>query len=408
MLKTNKLQSKIIITFFLLLLYRLVTYIPLPGISFTNIVNQSTKGIIQIIYTFTGLNFSHASILSLGIMPYISSSIFLQFINFAFPFDYLMTRKINLITRWFTIGICLLQAPIYLIAMTTKFLPFFYMPKAYNLDISNYNFFFICIVLLTIGSLFCLWIGEKITNKGIYNGISFIIMTAIIARFPENIVMEVSNSLELGKIGFFLLFLESVILLIIIYYTLYIIQIVCKIPIQFVNYIKNNNTINNRYIPLKILASGVLPIIFSETIILLTTSLVTYLNNKKLKIFFENVYGIWYNCIFIILIIIFTFFYRSIAIPSKKIGYDLKKNEAYIPKTKPGIETINLISEISHKITFPGALLLVIIATFPTLLIKIGINRNLSLFYGGTSLLIIISGILETLQHIYIMTYYEK
>lgn len=253
-----------------------------------------------------------------------------------------------------------------------------------------------------------MWIGEKITDKGIYNGMSFIIMLGIIAHFPENIVMEVNNSLEIGNIGFILLFLESVIWLIIIYFTLYIIQIVRKVPLQYVNYIRTNNVNKiSGYIPLKISSSGVMPIIFSETIMLLTNRLVSYLKNEKFKTFFENVYGIWYNCIFIILMIVFTFFYKSIALPINKIGYDLKRNEAYIPKIRPGKETINLLSKISYKITFPGALLIAIIATFPTFLVKLGINRSLSLFYGGTSLLIIISGMLETFQHIhmYIFTY---
>lgn len=383
------------------------TYIPLPVVSFNNIIKQSSKGIIQIVYAFTGLNFSRASILSLGIMPYISSSIFIQFINFTFPFISIVNGKINNITRWLTIVICLLQSPIYLIAMTSQFLPFFYMPKAYILDISNYKtkaFFLICMLLLTIGTLFCLWIGKKITDKGIYNGLSLLLMTSIITHFPEYIVMEVNNNLELGNIGFILLFLESVIWLIIIYFILFVIQIVRKVPLQYVNYIRTNNDhylMNkvNGYIPLKISTSGVMPIIFSETIMLLINRLVTYLKNEKFQTFFDNIYGLLYNCILIILMIVFTFFFRSITLPTKKMVSFLKRNEAYIPKIKPGKETINFLSEINYKISFPGAIILVIIATFPTLIGKVGINRNLSLFYGGTSLLIIVEGILETLQH---------
>lgn len=340
-------------------------------------------------------------------MPYISSSIFIQFINFTFPFISIVNRKRNYITRWFTIVICLLQSPIYLIAMTSKFLPFFYMPKAYILDISNYTikaFFLICIFLLTIGTLFCLWIGEKITDKGIYNGISLLTMTSIIARFPEYIVLEVSNNLELGYIGLILIFLESVIWLTVIYFTLYIIQIVRKVPLQYVNYIRINNDRHSMnkisgYISLKITTSEVMSIIFSETIMLLTNRFFTYLKYERFKTFFENVYGIMYNCIFIILMIIFTFFYQSITLPTNKIVYSLIRNEAYIPGIKPGKNTINLLSEIKYKISFPGAILVAIIATFPIFIVKVGINRSLSLFYGGTSLLIIVEGMLNTLQH---------
>lgn len=414
----KELLSKIILTFFLLLIYRLATYIPLPGVSFKDIRHLSTRGIIQIISAFTGVNFSRASIISLGIMPYISSSIFIQFISFAFPYLQKIevsigSRKRNYITRWLTIVVCLLQSPVYLIAMTYQFLPFFYMPKAYIIDISYYRtkafFFLICMFLLTIGTLFCLWMGEKITEKGIYNGISLIIITGIIARFPEYIAMEVKNSLELGNIGFIFLFFEAIIWLIIIFFTLCIIQIVSKVPLQYVRYIHTNNVSMSRgYIPLKVTASGVMPIIFSETIMLLTRSLLTNLSyEKKIKTFFENVYGFWYNCIFIILMIVFTFFYRSIALPINKMVYDLKRNEAYIPRVKPGKETIDLLSEIYYKITFTGALLLAIIATFPTLIVKVGINRSLSLFYGGTSLLIIVGVVLDTLQHVhtYLHTY---
>lgn len=406
----DELCKKITITLILLIVYKLATYIPLPGVSFKDILSQSTKGIIHIVSAFTGANFSRASILSLGIMPYISSSIFIQFISFAFPFISIVNRKINYFTRWLTIIICLLQSPVYLFTMTSKFLPFFYMPKAYLFDLSNNKikafFFFICMLLLTIGTLFCLWIGEKITNKGIYNGVSLIIITAILTRFPDSIIMEVNNNLEIGNVGFILLFLYAVIWLIIICFTLSIMQIICKVPLQYVSYINTNNdrfSINKGlgFIPIKISVSGVMPIIFSEAIMFFTKRTFSYLRNETLKTFFEDVYGILYNCIFIILMIVFTIFYRYIAFPINKMVYNLKINEAFIPRVKPGKETINYLNEIFSKTTFPGAILLSIIATFPIFIVKIGINRSLSLFYGGTSLFIIVGVILETLQHIH-------
>ncbi|WP_103327536.1 preprotein translocase subunit SecY [Bacteroidetes bacterium endosymbiont of Geopemphigus sp.] len=426
--KTEELRRKISITLFLLLVYRFGAYVPLAGIdpqeisNFIDKVNPGAKGLMQILSSFTGGAFNRASILALGIMPYISASIVVQLMCLALPYLQKIQKEgesgrkqINRITRWLTIGICMVQAPAYLTMLTTKFLPFSSVPQAYLLDITTSGgrvlFWAISVLLLTVGTLFSLWLGEKITDKGIGNGISLIIMAGIIARFPESIIMEIRNRLEVGNGGLIFLFLESMVWLLVILFSILIIQAVRKVPLQYVrhtqgntsNYIRSVKQSARQYIPLKVTAAGVMPIIFAQAIMLLPAGLLTYVGNEKLQTFgkvFEDIYGFWYNLVFATLIILFTFFYTAITIPVNQMADDLKRNEAHIPKIKPGKDTADFLDNILSRITLPGSILLAIIAILPSVTIKFGVTQGFALFYGGTSLLIIVGVVLDTAQQI--------
>lgn len=415
-----------------LLIYRFASYVPIPGIYPKGIIdflsnniniNPGVKGLMQVLSSFTGGAFNRASILALGIMPYISSSIVIQLMTLALPFLQKMQkdgesgrRQINNIVRWLTLLICLIQAPTYIMILTKKFIPFSSIPQAYFFDMTDnseyFIFFLLSIIILTTGTLFTMWLGEKISSNGIGNGVSLIIMSGILVKFPDSIIKEFFIKIKLGNFGLFLLFFEFILWLLVILLCIIIIQAVRKIPIQYVRSIQNIG-INDRviiaknalrkYIPLKVISSGVMPIIFSQAIMLLPVSLFNYSNNEKIKIFInsiQNIYGLWYNIIFSLLIILFTFFYTAITIPVNQIADDLKRNGAHIPKIKPGKNTILYLENILSKITFLGSILLVIIAILPSLFVQIGVNHNFALFYGGTSLLIIIGVILDTVQQI--------
>ncbi|WP_185873656.1 preprotein translocase subunit SecY [Blattabacterium cuenoti] len=421
----KELRKKILITLSFLLIYRFGAYIPLPGINpvgisdFMENINSGSKGLMQILSSFTGGAFNRASILALGVMPYISGSIIMQLMCIVIPSLQRLQkdgesgkRQINFLIRWLTIGICLIQAPIYLISLTKQFIPFSTYSSTYLLNINTIFgktlFWVIGIFILTSGTLFTIWLGEKITNEGIGNGISLIIMSGIIARFPDAIVKEILNRLKIGNGGLMILLIEILLWFLVIFFSILIIQAIRKIPIQYVSHYKNLGLNyfhhkKHQYIPLKMTAAGVMPIIFSQAIMLFPLTFYNYIHNEKIKkIFnlFQDIYGLWYNLLFSILVIIFTFFYTAITIPSNQISDDLKRNGGHIPKIKPGRETVEYIDSILSKITLPGAILLAIIAILPSIVFRIGITQNFSLFFGGTSLLIIVGVILDIIQQI--------
>ncbi|WP_185873111.1 preprotein translocase subunit SecY [Blattabacterium cuenoti] len=434
----KELRKKIILTLSLLLIYRFGSYIPIPGIDplginfFMEKFSSKSKGLIQILSSFTGGAFNRASILALGIMPYISSSIIMQLMCIIIPSLYRLQKEgesgrmyISLITRWLTIGICLIQAPLYLISLTKQLIPFsLFYNSVYLVDINTFYgkvmFFIIGVIVLTAGTFFTMWLGDKITNIGIGNGISIIIMSGIVSKFPIAITKEISSKLELGFKGLIILFLEFILWILVILFSIIIIQAIRKIPVQYVSHYKsfiienyNDKLIRKKhqYIPLKMTSVGVMPLIFSQAIVLFPITFSNYIENSKLKKFFfilQDVYGFWYNLIIALLVIIFTFFYTAITIPVNQISDDLKRNGGYIPKVKPGKETILYIDHILSCITIPGAILLSIIAVLPSLVFRLGINQNFSLFYGGTSLLIVVGVILDIYQQvkIHLLNYY--
>ncbi|XOD69126.1 MAG: preprotein translocase subunit SecY [Flavobacteriales bacterium AspAUS03] len=425
----NELRLKIGIILGFLLVYRFGAYVPLPGIDpqaisdFMANINPGAKGLMQILSSFTGGAFNRASVLALGIMPYISASIIVQLMGLALPYLQRLQkdgesgrRQINRITRWLTIGICLVQAPAYLTALTTQFIPFSSISEAYLIDIGNTGgrilFWTVSIVVLTAGTLFTMWLGEKITDKGIGNGVSLIIMAGIVARFPDAIAAEIVSRLEVGNGGLIFLFFEGLLWLVVILFCILIIQAVRQVPVQYVrraqvntdsSYIRSMANAIRQYIPLKVTAAGVMPIIFSQAIMLLPVTLLIYVGNEKIKSLmeiFQDIYGFWYNLVFSVLIIIFTFFYTAVTIPVNQMADDLKRNGGHIPRVKPGKETADFLDDILSKITLPGAVLLAIIAILPSLIVQIGVTQGFALFYGGTSLLIVVGVVLDTIQQV--------
>lgn len=432
----KELRKKIITTLSFLLVYRFGAYIPIPGINpleisnFLESLNSGSKGLMQILSSFTGGAFNRASIFALGIMPYISASIIIQLMCIIIPYLQRLQRdgesgrrQINFLTRWLTVGICLIQAPLYLISLTKQFIPFSnpVLSNAYLLKINTFYgktlFWTIGIIILTSGTLFTMWLGDKITEEGIGNGVSLIIMSGIIARFPDAIAKEIFSKLEVGNGGLIVLFFEILLWLLVILFSIVIIQAIRKIPVQYVSHYKSlgfdSKLIHKKhqYIPLKMTAAGVMPIIFSQAIMLFPLTFYDYVHNDKMKKFFhlfQDVYGLCYNLTFSLLVIIFTFFYTAITIPVNQMADDLKRNGGHIPKIKPGKETAEYIDSILSKITFPGAILLAIIGILPSIVFRLGITQNFALFYGGTSLLIVVGVILDIIQQvdIYLLNYY--
>ncbi|ACY40277.1 preprotein translocase subunit SecY [Blattabacterium sp. (Blattella germanica) str. Bge] len=424
----KELRKKIIATLSLLLVYRFGAYIPLPGINplgisdFIEKFNSGSKGLMQILSSFTGGAFNRASVFALGIMPYISASIIIQLMCIIIPYLQRLQRdgesgrkQISLITRWLTVGICLIQAPVYLISLTQQFIPFSSnsSDKTYLIDINTFYgksmFWIIGIMILTSGTLFTMWLGDKITDKGIGNGISLIIMSGIIARFPDAVAKEIFSKLEIGSGGFIILFLEFLLWLLVILFSIIIIQAIRKIPVQYVSHYKSLEVGSqliqkkHQYIPLKMTAAGVMPIIFSQAIMLFPLTFSDYVKNVNIKNFFhlfQDIYGLWYNLTISILVIVFTFFYTAITIPVNQMADDLKRNGGHIPRIKPGKETAEYIDHVLSKITLPGAILLAIIAIFPSIVFRMGITQNFALFYGGTSLLIVVGVILDISQQV--------
>ncbi|WP_185870312.1 preprotein translocase subunit SecY [Blattabacterium cuenoti] len=434
----KELRKKIIITLSFLLVYRFGSYIPIPGINplgisdFIKNLNSGSKGLLQILSSFTGGAFNRASILALGIMPYISASIIIQLMCIVIPYLQRLQKdgesgrkQIGLMTRWLTLGLCLIQAPVYLISLTQQFIPFSsyssILSNTYLININTFYgktlFWLIGIIVLTSGTLFTMWLGDKITDKGIGNGVSLIIMSGIIARFPDAIYKEVLSKVEIGNRGFIVLFFEFLLWLLVILFSILIIQAIRKIPVQYVSHYKSLGSSSkliqkkHQYIPLKMTAAGVMPIIFSQAIMLFPLTFSDYVSSDKIKSFFhlfQDIYGLWYNFAFFLLVIIFTFFYTAITIPVNQMADDLKRNGGHIPKIKPGRETAEYIDHVLSNITIPGSILLAIIAILPSIVYRIGITQNFALFYGGTSLLIVVGVILDIIQQvdIYLLNYH--
>ena len=419
----KELREKLIITFTFLLIYRFGSYIPLPGID-VNEVNRlleaqadTQQGLLGLLNSFTGGSFNRASILALGIMPYISASIVVQLMGLAVPYLQKLQKdgdsgrkKITQITRWLTIAICLVQAPAYLTLLQTQLLPYngaFH--SAYLVDPGTFWFLVPSTIILVTGTIFTMWMGEKITDRGIGNGISLLIMVGILADLPRALI----NAFELDTTGGIKFLLEIIGLLIVILLCVLLTQAVRKVPVQYVrraqvgssSYMRSVTDSVRSYIPLKVNASGVMPIIFAQAIMFLPATLVGLVSdpNSSMMLFFQKVadpFSWQHSVIFAILIIVFTFFYTAITIPVNQMADDLKRNGGIIPGIKPGKDTADYLDDILSKITLPGSLFLVLIAVLPAIVHLFGVDQSLAMFYGGTSLLIMVAVILDTVQQI--------
>jgi preprotein translocase subunit SecY len=403
--KIEDLRARLLYTFGIILLYRLGKYITLPGIDpsqLEGLKDQTSSGIMGLLDMFSGGAFSQASIFALGIMPYISASIVVQLLGIVFPYFQKLQkegesgrRKMNQYTRYLTVGILLLQAPTYLVNLAAQ------LPET-AFVLSGFFFKFSSVVILTAGTVFVMWLGEKITDKGIGNGISLIIMIGIIARLPANFIFEAGTRMN-GAGGAIALIVEILFLFLVVLGTILLVQGTRRVPVQYARRIVGNKQYGGvrQYIPLKVNAAGVMPIIFAQAIMMLPIILAGYVESGSgFVVAFSDMYGFWYNLVTAILIVIFTYFYTAITINPVQMAEDMKKNGGFIPGIKPGRKTVEFFDTIMSRITFPGSIFLAVVAILPSLAVQAGISPQFAQFYGGTSLLILVGVILDTLQQI--------
>ncbi|MBR5778111.1 MAG: preprotein translocase subunit SecY [Bacteroidales bacterium] len=408
------LRKRILYTLSLVLVYRIGSYVVLPGVDpsqLSGLQSQTQEGIMGLLNMFSGGAFANASIFALGIMPYITASIVVQLLVMVVPYFQKKQREgesgrrqMTQITRYLTILVTILQAPAYITNMmsqlgasTTAIYPF---------DGSDPSVFFwiSSILILTSGTLFVMWLGERITDKGIGNGISLLIMVGIIARLPFALVGEFGSRMEEGG-GLIMFLVEIVIWLVVILLCILLVQGTRKIPVQYAKRVIGNKQYGGvrQYIPLKVNAAGVMPIIFAQAIMFIPITLLGFSDSQSGSGFlavFSDFNGFWYNFVFAILIIAFTFFYTAIAINPNQMADDMKKNGGFIPGVKPGKKTAEYLENILSKITLPGSIFLAIVAILPAFVSLLGVNSQFAQFYGGTSLLIMVGVILDTLQQI--------
>jgi len=406
--KIEDLRSRLGITLFLLLIYRLGSYVSLPGVDpsqLEQLQNQTSEGLLGLLDMFSGGAFSKASIFALGIMPYISASIVIQLMGIAVPYFQRLQkegesgrRKINQLTRYLTVVILIFQAPAYLVNLHVQ------LPES-AFAITGTLFTISSTVILTAGSMFVMWLGERITDKGIGNGISLIIMIGIIARLPHSVVAEFASRIEQQGGGMVMFLLEFVVLFFVFMGSILLVQGTRKIPVQYAKRIVGNKQYGGvrQYIPLKVNAAGVMPIIFAQAIMFIPISLAGFAKSDSLSGFaaaFSNHTGFWYNLTQFLLVILFTYFYTAITVNPMQMAEDMKKNGGFIPGVKPGKKTVEFLDTIMSRITLPGSIFLGIITILPAFAMMAGINNQFAYFFGGTSLLILVGVVLDTLQQI--------
>ncbi len=413
--KIDELRKRILYTLGIILIYRLGSYIPLPGVNpnmLAQLQNQSSDGLLGLLNMFSGGAFSKASIFALGIMPYISASIVIQLLGMAIPYFQRLQRegesgrrKINQMTRYLTVVIVALQAPAYIANMISQLPPEAVTPFDPSVTSPSAFFWVSSTIILIAGTLFVMWLGEKITDKGIGNGISLIIMIGIIARLPFSLLSEFFSRLEQQGGGLVYFLVEIVVLIFVILLTILLVQGTRKIPVQYAKRIVGNKQYGGvrQYIPLKVNAAGVMPIIFAQAIMFLPITLVGFTNSESLSGFaaaFTNIQGLWYNITFFLLIIAFTYFYTAITVNPSQMAEDMKKNSGFIPGVKPGKKTSEYIDNVMSRITLPGSIFLGVVAIMPAIVGMLGVSQGFANFYGGTSLLILVGVVLDTLQQI--------
>ena len=408
----DELRNRIIFTLTLVLIYRVGCYITLPGINPVNLtLNSGKEGLLGLFNMFAGGAFSRASIFALGVMPYISASIFMQLAGIIIPQVAKMQkeesgrRTINQYTRYLTVLVTAFQASAYIAYLRTQ------SAAAIAPEFGGLLFSMSTIIVLTAGTLFVMWLGEKITDKGIGNGTSLIIMVGILARLPESLLYEFSSKNTGAGVGGMLVFLIEIAMFIAVIVGLILLtQGTRRIPLNYARKIvggaKDVNS-SRDFIPLKVNSSGVMPIIFAQAIMFVPSFLggVSFMKESSvgqwMQTSFSDMFGLWYNITFALLIIVFTYFYTAITVPTNKMADDLKRSGGFIPGIKPGGETAEFLDKIMSQITLPGSVFLALIAIFPAIVVKfLGVQQGWALFFGGTSLLIMVGVAIDTMQQI--------
>lgn len=412
----QELRGRIITTLSLLLVYRLGAQIVLPGIDSIQLAALSSRadggGLLGILNAFTGGAFANASVFALGIMPYISASIVVQLMGIAVPYLQKLqkegesgNKKRNQITRWLTILICVVQAPAYLYGLSALGVP----DSAFILG-RGPLFMISSVIILVTGTIFAMWLGEKITDKGIGNGISILIMVGIIANLPLSFTQEFVSRVSENNGGLMMILIELVIWVVIILLSILLVMAVRQIPVQYARRTaagtNEKNVFGSRqYIPLKLNASGVMPIIFAQALMFAPAYIGGAMGETTvgqwMQTNFSDIFGLWYNVLFALLIIIFTYFYTAITVPTNKMSDDLKRSGGFVPGIRPGNDTSEFLDTVMSHITFPGSLFLAAVAVFPAVVVKLfGMQQGWALFYGGTSLLIMVGVAIDTIQQV--------
>jgi preprotein translocase subunit SecY len=385
----------------------------LPGIDTDQLVqlNQNTEqGILGILNAFTGGAFANASIFALGIMPYISASIVVQLMGIAIPYLQKLDKEgesgrktKTQITRWLTIAICIVQAPAYLYGLSALGVP----DSAFVLG-KGLGFMIPAVVILVTGTVFAMWLGERITDKGIGNGISLLIMVGIIATLPQSFVQEFISRTANNNGGLMLILVELILWFVVILASILVVMAVRQVPVQYARRTASGSEAAvgaRQYIPLKLNASGVMPIIFAQAIMFAPGLIGRSFNDTELgqwlEVNFQDIFGLAYNILFAFLIIVFTFLYTAITIPTSKMADDLKRSGGFVPGVRPGVETGDFLDKVMSLITFPGAVFLAILAVLPAVVVKLmDVQAGWALFYGGTSLLIMVGVAIDTVQQV--------
>ncbi len=403
--KIEELRKRIVYTIMLLLVYRLGSFVVVPGIDPTQLANleaQTQDGLMGLLNMFSGGAFGNASIFALGVMPYISASIVIQLLGIMIPYFQRLQRegesgrrKMNQWTRYLTIVILALQGPAYLTNLHTQ------LPETAFL-IKGFSFNLFATIVLIGGTMFIMWLGERITDRGLGNGISLIIMVGIIARLPFALVAEIGTRLSQNTGGLLMLIVEILVWFFIAGATIALVQGTRKIPVQYAKRIVGNKQYGGvrQYIPLKVNAAGVMPIIFAQALMMFPIMLSSFDATRGLAATLGNYTGFWYNFIFGLLVVAFTYFYTAVTVNPTMMAEDMKKNGGFIPGVKPGKKTAEYLDAVMSRITLPGSIFLALVAIMPAFAMKLGINNQFAQFYGGTSLLILVGVVLDTLQQI--------
>lgn len=401
--KIEELKKRILYTICLLLIYRFGSFVVIPGIdpnALSSLADQTAgNGLLGLLDIFSGGAFANASIFALGVMPYISASIIMQLVGMVIPYFQRMQRegesgrrKMNQWTRYLTIIVLLLQGPAYLANLYGRL-----APEAFVLGPDSFLFKVSAMIVLIAGTMFVMWLGEKITDKGLGNGVSLIIMVGIVARLPQALLAEFNMRWAESVGGMVMIVVEIVLLYLIFMATIAVLQAVRKVPVQYAKRIVGNKQYGGvrQYIPLKLNAANVMPIIFAQAIMF-----IPMLFGGKVGAALSNYTGFWYNFTFAVLVILFTYFYTAIIVNPNMMADELKRNGGFIPGVKPGKDTSRYLDTVMTRITLPGSVFLALVAILPAFASIIGISQQFALFFGGTSLLILIGVVLDTLKQV--------
>ena len=409
--KIEELRKRLVYTLMLILVYRFGCQVVLPGIDATLLASfqsSTQEGLVGLLNMFSGGAFGNASIFALGVMPYISASIIVQLLGVFVPYFKKLQmegesgrKKMNQLTRYLTVLVLCIQGPAYMAALHNQ-IPGQAFLAVNQLGWSNFWFNLVSTIILMAGSMFVMWLGERITDRGIGNGISLIIMIGIVARFPHAIVAEAGEKLTTTNGGVLLFIVELLMWFFVVVLAIALVQAVRRVPVQYAKRVIGNRQYGGvrQYIPLKINAAGVMPIIFAQALMLFPILFSRWDATRGLAATLGNYTGFWYNFIFFIFVVIFTYFYTAVTVNPTMMAEDMKRNGGFIPGVKPGKKTVEYLDSVMSKVTLPGSVFLGIIAILPAFAMIAGVNNSFASFFGGTSLLILVGVVLDTLQQI--------